>query len=229
VEGHPHAWVTLGHIGAALKALHKAGVTELVMAGSLKRPSLRSLKMDATGIKWLSKVGAAAFGDDGLLSAILKLVEQEGFRIVAPQDILQNLLASVGVMGKHKPTQDELADIKKGTQILKTLARFDIGQGIILEHGVVMAIEAIEGTDAMIDRTSSYKREKAAGLLVKMCKPQQEKRIDLPTIGPRTVEKAATIGLRGIAVQAGASNIIDLEAVKKLADQKGLFIYGFKA
>ena len=109
------------------------------------------------------------------------------------------------------------------------MAPFDIGQGVILENGVVLALEAIEGTDAMLDRTAAHKREQKTGVLVKMCKPQQEKRIDLPTIGPCTVAKAAAIGLRGIAVQAEASNIIDLETVKKLADQKGLFIYGFKA
>ena len=201
----------------------------MVMAGSLKRPSLRSLKMDAAGVKWIAKIGRKAFGDDGLLSGIITLLETEGFRVLGPQDILQHILAPSGTIGKYDPTDEELEDIQKGISILKALAPFDIGQGVILENGVVMAMEAIEGTDAMLDRTHAYKREKSAGVLVKMCKPQQEKRIDLPTIGPHTVKKAATIGLRGIAVQAGASNIIDLETVKKLADQKGLFIYGFKA
>ena len=229
VENHPHAWVALGQVGPALKALHNAGVTELVMVGSLKRPSFHSLKMDMTALKWFAKVGSAAFGDDGALAGIVKLLEKEGFRIIGPQDILPNILASAGSIGKYDPTDEELEDIQKGIEILKTLSPFDIGQGIILENGVVMSIEAIEGTDGMIERTQSYKREKKAGILVKMCKPQQERRTDLPTIGPRTVEKAAAIGLRGIAVQAGASNIIDLETVKKLADQKGVFIYGFKA
>lgn len=229
VQSYPHAWVALGQIGPALKALHDAGVTELVMAGHLKRPSLRSLKMDATGLKWIGKIGAAAFGDDGLLSGIIKLLEKEGFRILGPQDILQNILASAGSLGKYDPTDEELDDIQKGVEILKALAPFDIGQGVILENGIVLALEAIEGTDAMLERTAAHKREQKTGVLVKMCKPQQEQRIDLPTIGPNTVEKAAAIGLRGIAVQAGASNIIDLETVKKLADQKGLFIYGFKA
>ena len=229
VAPHPHAWVALGKIGASLDALHKAGVTELVMAGSLKRPSLRSLKMDATGLKWIGKIGVSSFGDDGLLSGIIKLLEKEGFCILGPQDILQNILASAGALGKYDPRDEELEDIQKGIQILKAMAPFDIGQGVILENGVVLALEAIEGTDAMLDRTAGHKREQKTGILVKMCKPQQEQRIDLPTIGPHTVEKAAAIGLRGIAVQAGASNIIDLETVKKLADQKGLFIYGFKA
>lgn len=224
----PHAWVRLGAAGRAIELLRQAGVEEVVMAGAVRRPSLAALRPDRRTALFLAKVGRAAFGDDGLLRAIVQTLEEEGFRVVGPNDVLRDLTAGEGVYGAHAPDADAWVDIERGIAVARGLGALDVGQAAVVQQGVVLGVEAIEGTDALIARTASLRREGRGGVLVKVRKPGQETRVDLPVIGVRTVEAAAAAGLVGIAVEAGAALVVDRDAVVAAADRAGLFVVGVK-
>ena len=222
----PHAWIRLGAAGRGIELLREAGVEEIVLAGAVRRPSLAALRPDRRTARFLAKIGRAAFGDDGLLSAVVKTLEDEGFRVVASSDILHGLLAVEGVYGAVAPDADAWTDIERGVAVARALGALDIGQAAVVQQGVVLGVEAIEGTDALLQRAGTLKREGAGGVLVKVKKPGQETRVDLPVIGARTVENAAAAGLRGIAVEAGAALVVDRAAVVAAADRTGLFVVG---
>jgi DUF1009 family protein len=226
VADTPHAWVRLGAAGDGFRLLHENGVDELVMAGGIRRPSLASLRPDWRAAKFFAKVGYRALGDDGLLSAIVKEFESEGFRVIGADALLPSALAPAGPFGSVLPDAQAEADIAHGLKVARALGALDIGQAVIVQQGMVLGVEAIEGTDALVARCASLRRDGPGGVLVKIKKPGQEARADLPTIGPRTVSAAARAGLRGIAVEAGATLVLDLRGVAAAADRAGLFVVG---
>lgn len=227
-EGHPHAWIRLGAVGTGLKALHDANATAVVLGGAVKRPSWCALRPDKTALKWLAKMGQKSFGDDGILSGIVRGFEKEGFKVIHVHDVLPGTIVKPGVLGVHLPTSLEQQDIERGIKVAKQLGILDIGQAVVVEEGIILAVEAIEGTQAMLERCYPLKRTAKGGVLVKACKPQQEKRVDLPSIGPDTITQAAACGLRGIAVEAYDSLILHMEETIKKANDMGLFVYGFQ-
>jgi DUF1009 family protein len=224
----PHAWVRLGAVGEALKRLHEAAVTEVVMAGPVTRPSFEDLRPDWRGAMFLAKVGARAFGDDGLLSAVVRELEAEGFRVVGADDVFDSLRTPFGPCGALRADDAAVVDINRGIEVLRALGHLDVGQAVVVQQGVVLGVEAIEGTDALLERCAVLRRSGRGGVLVKLAKPEQERRVDLPTIGPGTVVRAASAGLRGIALETGRSLIIDRDAVVRAADDAGLFVVGVK-
>lgn len=229
LEGAPHAVVRLGAAGTALDLLRQQHVVEIVMAGRIKRPSFSALRPDWRGVQLLARVGARAAGDDGLLGAVVGELEREGFRVVGIDQVLTSLLAPAGVFGRHSPTAVDERDIATGMRVAQALGRLDVGQGVVVQNGVVLAVEAAEGTDAMIDRAAGLRLESHGGVLVKMKKPQQERRVDLPTIGTTTIDRAAAAGLAGIAVEAGGALVVDRATVVAHADAAGLFLVGVPA
>lgn len=222
----PHNWIRLGAGGEGLKLLHQARVEDLVFAGKFKRPSLAAMRPDARTAKFFAKAGRAAWGDDGLLSAMVKELEEEGFRIVGPDDIVTDLLAPSGTFGTVEPDQAALDDISRGISVARALGGADVGQAVVVQEGMVLGVEAAEGTDRLIARCKVLQRQGPGGVLVKIKKPDQERRIDLPAIGLDTVRAVADAGLRGIAVEAGGSLVIDRARVTEAADAAGLFIIG---
>jgi DUF1009 family protein len=228
-DGAPHIWSRLGAAGTMLQALRDAGVTDLVLAGRVRRPSFVELRPDWRAAKLFARIGAKALGDDGLLRAVTRELEQEGFRVLAVQDVFAGLLTPVGVFGRIGPDETAQADIDHGIRIARGLGALDVGQAVVVQQGLVLGVEAIEGTDALVERCGPLRRMGPGGVLVKMCKPQQDGRLDLPTIGPATVEKAAAAGLRGIAAEAGATLTLDRHAVVEAADRLGLFVIGVEA
>jgi len=226
LEAAPSAVVRLGAVGQALAILRQAGVNELVMAGKIERPSFLSLQPDARGMKLLARIGMRAFGDDGLLRIITDELEQEGFRIIAVPDVLPGDLAACGVWGRRRPDERAEADITHGFAMARRIGEADIGQAVVVQQGVVLGVEAIEGTDALIERCGRLARPGPGPVLVKCAKPQQDDRLDLPVIGPATVLAAARAGLRGIAVEAGRTLIIEPEQVVAEADARDLFVLG---
>ena len=224
--GMPHGWIRLGAAADGLKMLREEGVSELVMAGAVRRPSLSALRPDWRTAKFVAKVGLRALGDDGLLAAIVKELEIEGFKVVGAGSILSSALAPAGLIGRIGP--DDLAqdDLAHGAKVARALGALDIGQAVVVQQGVVLAVEAAEGTAALIARAKALALEGPGGVLVKLAKPAQERRVDLPTIGPETVAQAGAAGLRGIAVGAGATLILDREATVAAADARGLFLIG---
>ena len=226
VVGLPHLWARMGAAATVIEFLNRHEVTELVFAGPVRRPSVAEILPDWRAAKFLAKVGARALGDDGLLRAVARGLEDEGFRVIAIQDILAELLAPVGPLGALVADSVAEADIARGVEVARTLGRLDVGQAAVVQQGLVLGVEGIEGTDALIVRCGGLRREGAGGVLVKVKKPQQDRRLDLPTIGADTVRRAAEAGLRGIAVEAGGTLVMDRPEVIAEADRLGLFVTG---
>ncbi len=226
VSGVDHVWVRLGAASAAIEPLRAAGVHDLVMAAPIKRPSLAELRPNLRVARFFAQVGKRALGDDGLLRAVIQGIEEEGFSVVGIDDILDDLMAEAKTYGRHEPDEQAWRDIERGVEVAKTIGAQDIGQAAVVQQGIVLGVEAVEGTDALLARCAGLRREGAGGVLVKIKKPQQERRADLPTIGTRTVLDAAAAGLRGIAVEAGGTLIVDPADVTALADESGLFVVG---
>lgn len=226
---NPDAWVRLGAAGKAIDLLKAEGVDTLVMAGHVRRPAFAELKPDLRTLQLFARLGRRALGDDTLLRAVAQELEAEGFRIIAPHEIDPTLLSPVGALSHRQPTPAEHADILRGIDVARTLGHLDIGQGCVVQQGIILAVEAVEGTDAMLSRCQKLRRKGAGGVLVKACKPQQDTRLDLPTVGLRTLTKAYQVGLAGIAIQAGASLLLDRDEVRETADRLGLFVTGFAA
>jgi UDP-2,3-diacylglucosamine hydrolase len=205
-------------------------VTDLVLAGGVRRPSLSALLPDWRAAKFFARVGYRALGDDGLLSAIIKELEREGFRVLGADELLSpaNLMPK-GSLGRHVPDDDAKADIDQGLRIARALGVLDIGQAVIVQQGLVLGVEAAEGTDELIRRCAALRRDGPGGVLVKIAKPGQERRADRPTIGPQTVALAAASGLQGIAAEAGMTLIMDRAELVRAADEAGLFVIGVTA
>lgn len=221
-----HLWTHLGAVGKTLRYLKTHKVTHIVMAGSMSRPSLSELKLDWKGTRWAAKIGLKALGDDGLLTGIVQLLKSEGLNVISVNDILSNLLAPEGVMGCHQPDEADWQDIRKGKELTRLLGAGDIGQAVVVQQGLVLGVEAIEGTESLLARCGPLRREGRGGVLVKMAKPGQSRVVDLPTIGMATVQQAKRAGLRGIAVESGSTQILDQRAVIKAADEAGLYLVG---
>lgn len=228
VRGVPHAWCRMGAAVTGLSLLREHNVTELVLAGSVRRPSLGTLRPDWRAAKLFARIGYRALGDDGLLSAIVSELEQEGFRVLSVDQLLDGEFVAEGPLGKIHPDPQSEADIERGLRIARAIGALDIGQAVVVQQGLVLGVEAIEGTDELLRRCTALRRKGLGGVLVKVEKPGQERRADQPTIGPRTVALAAEAGLRGIAVEADATIVLDREEVIDRADRAGMFVVGLR-
>ena len=226
VAGTDHAWCRLGGAAQIKRLFKERSVGDICFAGRFRRPSLLELAPDAEAARFLAKVGWRSLGDSGLMDAIAAEVEAMGHRLVAPKDILGGLLSTAGPIGRELPDDLAQEDIRRARAVARHLGLADAGQGVVVQQGVVLAIEAAEGTDAMLARCRDLGRPGPGGVLVKARKPQQDDRLDLPTIGPGTVRAAHAAGLRGIAVEAGAALVVDAETVARRADELGLFVVG---
>jgi DUF1009 family protein len=227
VEGVTHQWVRLGEVGRTLRALHDARAEDVVMIGPVRRPPLSGLKLDWRGMQLLARLGRqAGEGDDRLFRAIIGELEAEGFRVIGADEVAAGLLAPEGLMTKVGPDPAAARDIALGVEVALRLGEFDVGQAVVVREGQVFGSEAVEGTDRLLERCASLRRARPGGVLVKLKKPGQERRADLPTIGPATVSRAAAAQLQGIAVHAGNCLIIDRARVIDAADRAGLFVIG---
>jgi DUF1009 family protein len=228
----PHVFLRMGAVRGILGALRGNGCQDLVLIGPVRRPSFLDLRPDADGAKMLARIGRSAFaGDDGLLSAVIRVLGEEGFRVLGMHEILNAALGPRGLLTRTQPDANAMADIDRGIAVTRALGAVDVGQCCVVRAGVVIAVEAVEGTDAMLSRCGALldamEMEKPAGVLVKSVKPGQDRRADLPTIGPNTVRHAAEAGLSGIAYDASGTILADREACIAQADELGLFLLGF--
>lgn len=225
-DGLPHEWIRVGAVGEGVEILRREDVAELVLAGAVERPSLAELRPDAFATKVLAK-SVLRRGDDGLLRALMDMLERElNVKFVAPETLLGDLVARQGVYGRIEPDEEAWADIARGVDVARALGALDIGQSVVVQGGLVLGLEAVEGTDALLVRCADLAKDGAGGVLVKIAKPQQDRRADLPALGLQTAEGAIAAGLRGIAVEVGGALILDETAMVKLADAGGLFIVG---
>ncbi|MDR3031082.1 MAG: UDP-2,3-diacylglucosamine diphosphatase LpxI, partial [Holosporales bacterium] len=222
-----HDSFKIGEVGKILGFIKNSKASKVLFCGGIKRPSLLSLKLDSLGQKWLRYLGLRAFlGDDTFLKGIKKLLENEGLTVVSPQSVLETLLTPCGILTKSRPNDIDLQDIARGMFVLNTLSKTDIGQAVIVQEGIVLGLEAAEGTSALIKRCLGLKISKNGGVLIKTSKLNQDKTMDFPTIGKDTIIEAHMAKLSGLAIGAGQSQIIDFEGTVKLADKYELFIIG---
>lgn len=219
-------WVRLGAVGKSFDLAHENGVEDVLMIGAVRRPTLSELRPDWKGLKFFAKAGVKSLGDDGLLTAIIHEIEKDGFHVIGADEILTDSLSTVGVYGRIKPSKQNKEDIAKGYSVAKILGQADVGQSVIVADGLVLGVEAIEGTDALIKRCRDLHRSDVKGVLVKVKKPHQERRADLPTIGVQTLENAAASGLAGVAVEKQSAFIVNKEVVIDKANALGLFLVG---
>ncbi|MDB3954810.1 UDP-2,3-diacylglucosamine diphosphatase LpxI [Alphaproteobacteria bacterium] len=235
IEGHgkelsekydPDYIVSLSKMGRAVKYVKNIGIKHILMVGGVKRPSLKNIIPDLWTAKFLTTISSKVSGDNSVLSKLTKALEREGFIIVAPEEVLPNLICPKGTLGKVKPNQQNNEDISTGYRIAKIIGANDIGQSIIIENGLVIAVEAAEGTDRMIKRSLNLKKEKKAGVLIKVIKPMQDKRIDRPVIGIDTIKAVKKAGLDGIALESNEILILNYSDVILYADEEGLFVEG---
>lgn len=227
IIGVPHKWARLGAANDIITTLKREGVSELILVGAMKRPPLSSLTPDWRATKILAKIGWR-LGDDGLFKAVIKELESEGFKVIGIEDILPQMITGKGELGKTAPSDAAKDDIKKGIEVLRSLSKMDVGQAVVVQGGMVLGIEAAEGTDDLIKRCQGLQRPGDGAVLVKMRKIGQESRADLPAIGPVTVDNAAAAGFSGIAVEANGTLILEHDLSKTKADKAGIFLYGFQ-
>lgn len=225
VDGLPHAWMRLGATAKTLEALHAAACAEVVMAGPMKRPALSSLSLDLRSTAAIARAGTRVFGDDGLLSLIVEEMERDGFSVVGIEDILGGYLVPSGDLARQSPDPQALTDARRGILVLAAMSEADIGQAAAVQEGLVLAVEAVEGTDAMIARAGTLKRSGSPPVLVKGRKRGQSGRADRPTVGAATVAAAAAAGFGGIVVEAEETLLIDRGATVAAADAAGLFLH----
>jgi DUF1009 family protein len=222
-------------VGHIIDAIRKAGCKAVCFAGSVAKPDFSKIasQLDFKGVTLLPGMAAAASkGDDALLRFFLTMFEKEGFRVEGASQVMDDLAIVGGALGAHAPDEDDMRDLEKALEAARIVGRFDIGQGAVVCDGVVLAVEAQEGTDAMLARVQTLPealrgtQAERRGVLAKALKPIQERRMDMPTIGVRTVENAAAAGLVGIAGEAHGLIVLDRDAVIEAADRLGIFIWG---
>lgn len=232
----PHHWLYLGQFSKFARIARAAGCRDLVLIGSLVRPSLWQIRLDIHTLMALPEiVRAFRGGDDHLLSSIGKLIEARGFRLCGAHEVAPDILAPAGALTRARPSADARTDIKLGFEYLRAAGPFDVGQAVVVNGLHVLAVEAVEGTDQMLARVAELRRNGRLrarvgnGVLVKAPKPGQDQRFDLPTIGPQTVERVASAGLAGIALVAGATVLAEPERLVAAADRAGIFVVGMSA
>lgn len=232
--GFRHGFAGIGEFGKIVRLLKDANCSDITFAGKVPRPKFSDVKVDARGVlalPWI--VAAARRGDDALMRTILEYFEKDGFRVLGSDEAARQLLAPRGLLGTVIPTAQDKADIAKAVAVIRAMGAHDIGQAAIVCEGLVLTVEAAEGTDAMLRRAATLPEtlrgsdRARRGVLVKAPKPAQERRIDLPVIGSTTLDLAKAAGLRGIAVQAGGALILQRTTLAATADAAGIFILGF--
>jgi DUF1009 family protein len=233
LDAFEHHWVHIGQMGKFMRLARAAGCREVVFIGALVRPSLWQVHPDFKGLTTLARViKAYRGGDNHLLSGMSKILEDDGFRLLGAQEVAPEILMPEGALGRAVGSDADRADIALGLDYLRAAGPFDIGQAVVVAGRHILAVEAAEGTDQMLMRVAQLRdngrirARKGAGVLVKAPKPDQDRRFDLPSIGPQTVTLAAQAGLAGIAVVAGSAIVAEPERLVAEADRAGLFVLG---
>ncbi len=218
-------WVKLGQFGRVVEALKAGGATGVVLLGSIaKARFFRDAWLDGLGAQLVARV--AVRSDDNLLRAIARMLEERGLPVVDPTPFLADRLAPEGVLGRHVPGEAQLADARYGLELARAVGRLDLGQTVVVKERVALAVEALEGTDACIRRGGELAKEGA--VVVKTAKPQQDRRFDLPAVGPETIRVMSEVGCAVLVVEAGATLVMDLPEMVRLADEAKIAVVGIR-
>lgn len=223
---------SIGEVGRVIAALKDADCRLATFAGYVPRPDFTSVRLDWRGLKIMPKIlTAARIGDGAILRVLTGELERAGIKVLGAEEAAADLHVRAGKLSAAAPDENALADMAKAYSILSALGPFDVGQAAIVADGFVLAIEAAEGTDAMLTRCQTLPQRSGdserSGVLLKAPKPGQDLRVDLPVIGPQTINGLIAAGLSGVAVEADRALIVDRTETIALADGAGVFIYGF--
>ncbi len=233
-SGFDNAVISVGDVAGLGRLLRDNRVDRVVLSGAVaRRPEWREIRPTVAILLKLPSIVKTLLsgGDDAVLQMVIKIIGTLGAKVIGAHEIAPGLLATTGAFGTQKPAEDDLKDISRAAEAARALGKLDVGQGAVSVGGRIVALEGVEGTDAMLLRVAALRAEgrispRRRGVLVKLCKPQQDVRADLPTIGIETVENAQKAGLAGIAVEAGRALVLDRDAMLKAADQAGIFVCG---
>ena len=234
VAAYPHHWASFGQFGWFCRAAQREGCRDVVLIGSVVRPAIWKIRPDFKTLRLLPRiVGLLRGGDNRLLKGVAAIFEEHGFRLVGAHEIAPDILMPEGLLGRERPTAGDQADIATALALLDATSPFDVGQAVVVADTRVLAIEAAEGTDRMLARIAELRQggriaDARRGVLVKAAKRGQDRRVDLPSIGPRTVEGAARAGLAGIAVVSGSTIIAEAGLTGAAADRERLFVIGVR-
>ncbi len=235
LEAYPHHWAALGQFGAFCRLARREGCRDVVFIGSIVRPAIWRIRPDFKTLRLLPRVlGIFRGGDDHLLKGVASIFEEHGFRLLGAHAVAPEILMPEGTLGRERPSDRDHADIAKGLALLNASSPFDVGQAVVVADARVLAIEAAEGTDCMLARIADLRQSgriavaSGRGVLVKAAKRDQDRRLDLPSIGPQTIEGAARAGLAGIAVVAGSTIVAEPERISATADRARLFVLGVR-
>lgn len=236
IQDFPHAWVRLGEIGKLFRLIEGSGAREVTIVGAVQRPAVSDLGLDIGGLVAMPEIKRLmSGGDDQLLRGVVAFIEQKGYTVRGVHEVAPGLTAPEGLFGACDATAEDAAGVAAGSGVLAAVGPYDVGQAVVAIGRRIVAIEAAEGTDMMLRRVARLiekkriRREGRGGVLVKAPKPGQDLRIDLPAIGPRTIELAAAAGLTGVAVTAGKVLVADWNDTVAAADKAGLFLAGVPA
>ena len=235
VERYAHHWIAIGQAGRFFRLARAENCRELLFIGTVLRPPITQLRLDWRTLLLLPRlVSSYRGGDDKLLSGVAAMAESGGLRVVGVKEVAPEVFVPEGILGRHRPSERDRADIARALTVIAALGPFDVGQAAVVANNNVLAVEAAEGTDRMLERIAELRRlgrvtaPLGTGVLVKAPKPGQDRRFDLPSIGPRTVENVARAGLAGLAVTAGSTMIAEADAVTAAADRAGIFLLGVR-
>lgn len=238
IAAYSHKVVSIGQVGGILSSLRRAGCRQLIIAGALRRPNLLKIRVDHGFFRAIrTTLSLTRGGDDSVLRRVVRFFEREGFEVVGVGDVAPHLLAGAGALGHAAPSAAHMRAIARASALLRALGAFDVGQGAVATEDRIVAVEGVRGTDAMLEQVRNWQAEQRArgipgggdlegAVLVKLPKPGQEMRVDLPAIGPRTVERAHACGLAGIVVASGRALVLERRRMIELADARGLFVAG---
>jgi len=233
MRDHPRIDARFEKLGELFEGLRVQGCDRVVFAGGMDRPGIDPTAFDTKTLALAPRIfGQLGKGDDALLRAIAKIFAEEGLEVIAAHDVLPALLASGGLMTRKAPSADDLADISRARELVAMLGAQDVGQGAVVAQGLCLGLETLQGTDRMLEFVAHSAQglrpdpHGARGVLFKAPKPGQDRRMDLPAIGPGTVERAQAAGLAGIAVVAGGVMLLERKRLLALADEAGLFVFG---
>jgi len=234
VAAYPHHWASFGQFGWFCRVAQREGCRDVVLIGSVVRPAIWKIRPDFKTLRLLPRiVGLLRGGDNRLLKGVAAIFEEHGFRLIGAHEIAPDILMPEGPLGRERPSARDQADIATALALLEATSPFDVGQAVVVADARVLAIEAAEGTDRMLARIAELRQggritDARRGVLVKAAKRGQDRRVDLPSIGPRTVEGAARAGLAGIAVVSGSTIIAEAGLTGAAADRERLFVIGVR-